>query len=65
MKRDLWLDDKIQIARLLSEINYIGLTDGQLEQLEVSMDLEREFIFEIFDRAENIFRDSIEQLFKK
>lgn len=50
---NLWKNNRVQFARLLSEIRAIGLTREQYDQLMESMDLpEREYIDEIFERAE-------------
>jgi hypothetical protein len=61
---NLWENDNVQFMRLICEINAIGLTDGQLEQLEVAMDLDREFIFELFDRAEIAWCNQKQKLLK-
>ena len=52
---DNWLDDKLQFARLLSEIQAIGLTKKQLRTLCIEMDLKPSDITEVFDRATGCF----------
>ncbi len=47
-----WLDDRVQFARLLAEIRAAGLNDEQFDLLSESMDLDRERVLELFDRAE-------------
>lgn len=49
---ELWKNDKIQFARLLAEIDAIGLSATAWWTLCDSMDLEPEDIQAIFDRAE-------------
>lgn len=53
---DRWADDEVQFARLLEELVGIGildfLKDKGWKDLEESMDLKREQIMKIFDRAE-------------
>jgi hypothetical protein len=48
----VWLEDTIQLPRLLAEIRAIGLTKDQYRQLQDSMDLERHEIDELLRRAE-------------
>lgn len=48
----LWNDDDIQLPRLLAEINAVGLSKKQYKELSQSMDLPRELIDELLDRAE-------------
>jgi hypothetical protein len=47
-----WLDNGIQFPRLLAEISAAGLTEWQYRFLEVSMDLRRQEIDQLLDRAE-------------
>jgi inorganic pyrophosphatase/exopolyphosphatase len=48
---DLWKINNIQFARLLTEINGVGLNKRQMKMLRESMDLTNDDIDEIFDRA--------------
>ena len=57
---NLWDNDGIQFARLLSEIDGIGLTDSQYMHLRDSMDLSNNEINEIFDRANKAFEAILE-----
>lgn len=48
-----WSNDDIQFPRLLSEIYAtFSFTDDQWESLCLSMDLDRENILEVFERAD-------------
>jgi len=47
--------EAIQFPRLLAEIKAVGLTPEQMNDLSVSMDLSKEEIHELFDRAEEAF----------
>lgn len=48
-----WSNDDIQFPRLLSEIYAaIDFTEEQWEELCLSMDLDKERIFEVFERAD-------------
>ena len=53
---DRWGDDEVQFARLLEELVGIGildfLKDKGWKDLEASMDLKREQIMKVFDRAQ-------------
>lgn len=49
---NVWLDDRVQLPRLLAEIRAVGLTHEQYLGLEASMDLTRELIDELLARAE-------------
>ena len=51
-KANLWSDDSVQFPRLLAEINACGLSEGQYNDIAGSMDLPRERVDELFDRAE-------------
>jgi hypothetical protein len=51
----LWEIDEAQFPRLLSEIKAVGLTPEQMDDLSVSMDLSKEGIHELLDRAEEAF----------
>jgi hypothetical protein len=53
MSQELWENDTIQFPRLIAEIDAIGLTDGQIEGLCESMDLEREELFSLLARAQH------------
>ena len=49
----VWNDDSIQFPRLLAEVYAIVMfTDDQLDELSESMDLPRERLYELFERAE-------------
>jgi hypothetical protein len=52
---DNWNNDSIQFPRLLSEILAAGLPDETLDELSISMDLERDEILEILNRADRQF----------
>jgi len=57
--KELWKDDKIQFARLISEAEAIGLfNDKAYEELSKEMDLEYARISELIGRAQAIFEDS-------
>jgi hypothetical protein len=56
-----WDDDSIQFPRLLSEILAAGLPEETLEQLSISMDLEKSEILEILERADRRFEEIKEQ----
>lgn len=47
----VWEDDTIQFPRLLDEIAAVGLSDEQMFEIESSMDLPRERVVEIMNRA--------------
>jgi hypothetical protein len=49
--KDLWKDSSVQFPRLIAEINALGLTTSQLEDLAGSMDLEIDDVGELFERA--------------
>jgi hypothetical protein len=53
--RDLWEIDEVQFPRLLAEIKAVGLTPDQVNCLRASMDLSKEEIHELLDRAEDAF----------
>ena len=54
---NLWSNNTVQFMRLLAELRALGvhqfLREAEWQALEASMDLEREKIMELFDRAEN------------
>jgi len=55
----LWDNNRVQFARLLSEIYAnIELTDEQWRSLEESMDLSRDEILSLFERADEVFQKS-------
>ena len=58
MPKDLWKDNKIQFARLIAEINSVGLSKKQYKELGESMDLSITEINELFDRAIEEFEKS-------
>lgn len=49
----MWSRNEIQFPRLLAELNAVGLTRRQWQQLSESMDLAFEDIDELFSRAED------------
>lgn len=55
-KYDRWGDDELQFARLLDELQAVGVTnlmkEAEWQAIESSMDLKREDIMTIFDRAQ-------------
>ena len=55
--KNLWEDDKLQFARLLCEIQ---ATQSKLniKKLSEAMDLDKENIAELFERANNVFENS-------
>ena len=55
--KNLWEDDKLQFARLLCEIQ---ATQSKLNIKELceNMDLDKENIFELFNRANDVFENS-------
>jgi hypothetical protein len=57
-----WNEDGIQFARLLAEIRAVGLTKEQYEALSESMDLARNEIDEVLERAETEFQKIKESL---
>jgi len=60
---ELWNDNKIQFARLLSEIQAAGgFTEELLADLRVSMDLSDAEIFEVVGRADKVFEESKERI---
>ena len=55
----LWDNNRVQFARLLSEIYAnIELKDEQWRSLEESMDLSRDEILSLFERADEVFQKS-------
>jgi hypothetical protein len=52
MAKDFWERNNVQFPRLLAEIYAIGLTPEQYGALVNSMDLHRDSIYEILQRAE-------------
>lgn len=63
MAKSLWKNDKIQFPRLLTEIRAIGLTSTQYGELHESMDLSRDEIDEILERAEKEWQAHKKRLF--
>lgn len=60
--KHLWERDDVQFPRLLAEIKAVGLTPEQMQSLSSSMDLSKEDIHELLDRAEETFDAAKEQL---
>lgn len=62
-KPDLWKDDKIQFARLISEIT--AAMDEKvkplIKDLATGMDLSHDEVLELFDRAEEVWKDAREK----
>jgi phage terminase Nu1 subunit (DNA packaging protein) len=50
-----WKNNAIQFPRLLAEIRAVGLTPEQIQDLMSSMDLSKNQLAELFDRAEREF----------
>lgn len=50
-----WDRNDIQFPRLLAEVWAVGLTSKQLGELCISMNLRREDVEAIFERAEEVF----------
>jgi hypothetical protein len=61
MSNTNWANDTIQFPRVLAEIHAIGLTDGQMRQLEDGMDCSEFDIGEILNRATEKF-DEIKEM---
>lgn len=57
MSHSRWNNNKIQFARLLAEIRAVGLSTAQYMDLEDSMDLDRDEIDELLERAETEWQD--------
>ena len=55
MSQDNWNNNELQFARLLSEIQAMGITTEEIDTLGESMDLEPSEVHELFIRAEKIF----------
>jgi len=56
--KNLWKNNNIQFARLLTEIEQCeGFTPLLIANLSESMDLSKEEIFEIIDRAKEKFEN--------
>ena len=62
IKKDVWNDDSVQFPRLLAEINAIGLSEEQYEELGELMDLEVSEINELFNRAISAFENNKRQI---
>jgi len=53
-----WENDSIQFARLIDELEAVGgFTNEIVEDLCASMDLERDELFEIVERAQKVWDD--------
>lgn len=58
-----WEDDKLQFARLISEIQSVGGFDAELiHALAESMDLKITDIHELMERAEAVFEEEKSKL---
>lgn len=51
-----WQSNRIQFPRLLAEIRAVGLTETQYSDLQASMDLTREEIDLLLERAEDVWQ---------
>jgi hypothetical protein len=51
-----WQNDAIQFPRLLAELRAIGLTDYEYRELAVTMDVTREQIDQVLERAETAWQ---------
>ena len=60
-----WKNNTIQFPRLLAEINGVGLTNKQYKELSDSMDLSREEIDQLFDRAEESWQQIKARFFRR
>jgi len=65
MSNNSWNNNSLQFARLLSEIQAIGLTDTQYEELSVSTGLSRGEINSLLKRAEVVFEGEKISIFGK
>lgn len=52
MSQTLWEDDSIQFARLLAEIGYIGMSDGDVQAICESMDISEDEFNQLLIRAD-------------
>lgn len=57
-----WDNNRVQFARLLAELRAVGLTDEQYAALRESMDLARDRIDEVLERAETEWQRLKEQV---
>jgi uncharacterized protein len=59
MSNSLWDNNEIQFARLIEEMQCLGIPDGyvSIEDLEESMDLNREELLSLFERARKVWED--------
>lgn len=60
--KKLWKNNKVQFARLLAEIEAVGLTGDQRKSLCDSMDLDLVELDELFERAQTEFQTIKESL---
>ena len=59
----MWSDNTIQFARLLAEIEYTGaLSDRGIADLCDAMDLEKDDLLSLFDRAREQHESHLETL---
>lgn len=62
MANPLWQDDEVQFPRLIAEIEAVGgFTEALVQDLQTSMDLQEEHVFELIDRAQQRWDDIKEQ----
>ena len=59
-ENELWNNDLIQFARMLSEIQANWCPESLVKELMDSMDLERDEVLEIFERADKVWEASKE-----
>ena len=64
-KNNLWNNDLLQFARLLTELNSVDmvLSENAKKELMENMGLEWDDIDELFERAHNVFEDHKRDLF--
>lgn len=52
-----WENDSVQFPRLIAEIKGVGLSSEQVQELCTSMDLKKEDIYDLLERAEATWED--------
>lgn len=62
MSNEFWERDDVQFPRLIAEIKAVRLTPDQVREITASMDITREELSELLDRAEKTF-ESIKKNF--
>jgi len=62
--KNYWKNDKLQFARLISELDAIGVFNSlNLKMLGEETDLTHNEIHELIDRAQKVFDDSKKEMF--